>query len=91
MLSMECVLLEPTGSVFSGKARFVAAETTGGWVGILPRHAPAAFPMEGGLLRIRTSQGEHRYRVGQGVLWVEPRGVTILAERVEALDDEGTG
>ncbi len=60
-------------------------------MGILPRHAPAVFPLENGLLRIRTSQGEHRYRVSQGILWVEPSGVTILAERVEALDDEGTG
>lgn len=78
--------MTPEGTAFSGEVEFVAAETPAGWVGILPRHAPACFALKGGLLRIRAGGSELRYRVREGLVSVSGEGVTVHADRLEEED-----
>lgn len=57
-----------------------------GWLGILPRHAPAAFAVEDAPLRIGTETGERTFRVKQGIVWVSPAGVLVLIDEIEEED-----
>lgn len=75
-------------SLFEGEADFIRARSTGGELGILPRHAPLLAVLAPGELRIDRSGGgsEHLF-VGGGFMEVLPDRVTILADVAEHADD----
>jgi len=68
-------------SIFSGEAEFVALPGEAGELGIYPRHAPLITRIKPGVVRIRMVGGEEeRVFVAGGILEVQPRVVTVLAD-----------
>ena len=69
------------GEIFSGPAKMVFAPASEGDIGIAPRHAPLLTLLKAGEVRIQTPDGaEHLIFVGGGVLEIQPKKVTVLAD-----------
>ena len=74
-------IVSAEGELFSGAASEVFAPASQGDLGILPRHAPLLTLLKPGEVRVRTPDGqEHHFFVGGGVLEVQPKRVTVLAD-----------
>ena len=68
-------------SVFSGEAEFVVLPGEAGELGIYPRHAPLITRIKPGALRILKPGGEEELVfVAGGILEVQPKVVTVLAD-----------
>ena len=69
------------GEIFSGPAKMVFVPASEGDIGIAPRHAPLLTLLKAGEVRIQTPDGaEHLIVVGGGVLEIQPKKVTVLAD-----------
>ncbi|MBV6417851.1 MAG: ATP synthase epsilon chain [Steroidobacteraceae bacterium] len=69
------------GEIFSGPAKMVFVPASEGDIGIAPRHAPLLSLLKAGEVRIQTPEGtEHLIFVGGGVLEIQPKKVTVLAD-----------
>ena len=69
------------GEIFSGPAKMVFVPASEGDIGIAPRHAPLLTLLKAGEVRIQTPEGaEHLIFVGGGVLELQPKKVTVLAD-----------
>lgn len=69
------------GEIFSGPATMVFVPASEGDIGIAPRHAPLLTLLKAGEVRIQTpGGGEHLIYVGGGVLEIQPKRVTVLAD-----------
>ncbi len=79
-------------AIFSGEAEFVVAPGETGELGILPSHAPLLTRIKPGTVRLKIpgrSEEELIY-VSGGMMEVQPRGLTILADtsiRAHDLDE----
>ncbi|MFN4986853.1 MAG: F0F1 ATP synthase subunit epsilon [Burkholderiales bacterium] len=69
-------------SIFSGPATFVALPGESGELGILPGHIPLISRIRPGTVRIQNggADTEELVFVAGGILEVQPRGVTVLAD-----------
>ncbi|HXW64612.1 MAG TPA: F0F1 ATP synthase subunit epsilon [Burkholderiaceae bacterium] len=68
-------------SIFAGEAEFVVLPGEAGELGIYPRHMPLITRIRPGVVRIRMPGGaEERVFVAGGILEVQPRIVTVLAD-----------
>jgi F-type H+-transporting ATPase subunit epsilon len=68
-------------SIFSGEAKFVVLPGESGELGILPKHAPLITRIRPGAVRIEKADGEEEFVfVAGGILEVQPRQVTVLAD-----------
>jgi len=69
-------------SIYSGEAAFVVLPGEVGELGIYPRHTPLITRIKPGTVRIRPADGgeEQLIFVAGGVLEVQPRVVTVLAD-----------
>ena len=68
-------------SIFSGEAEFVVLPGEAGELGIYPRHAPLITRIKPGAVRIQKPGGEEEFVfVAGGILEVQPRLVTVLAD-----------
>lgn len=66
--------------VYSGQAEFVALPGEQGELGILPGHTPLITKIRPGAVRIKTGETEELIFVAGGILEVQPRAVTVLAD-----------
>jgi len=68
--------------IYSGEAEFVVLPGEAGELGIFPRHAPLITRIRPGEVRIKPAGGgeEELIFVAGGVLEVQPRVVTVLAD-----------
>jgi F-type H+-transporting ATPase subunit epsilon len=68
-------------SIFSGLASFVALPGESGELGILPGHTPLISRIRAGAVRIQAEDNtEELVFVAGGILEVQPRSVTVLAD-----------
>lgn len=68
-------------SVFSGEAKFIALPGESGELGILPGHTPLITRIRPGAVRIETAEGGEEFVfVAGGILEVQPKSVTVLAD-----------
>jgi F-type H+-transporting ATPase subunit epsilon len=69
-------------SIFSGEAEFVVLPGEAGELGIYPRHIPLITRIKPGALRIKPAGGgeEQLIFVAGGILEVQPRVITVLAD-----------
>ena len=69
-------------SIFSGEAEFVVLPGEAGELGIYPRHTPLITRIKPGAVRIVPAGGgeEQLIFVAGGILEVQPRVVTVLAD-----------
>ena len=66
--------------IFSGDAKFVALPGEAGELGILPGHTPLITRIKPGAVRIETEAGEEFVFVAGGILEVQPKHVTVMAD-----------
>jgi F-type H+-transporting ATPase subunit epsilon len=66
--------------IFSGEAEFVALPGEQGELGILPGHVPFITRIRPGAVRIKVNGKEELIFVAGGILEVQPRVVTVLAD-----------
>src|SRR3954467_4176813 len=69
-------------AIFSGEAEFVVLPGETGELGIYPRHTPLITRIKPGEVRIKPAGGgaEELIFVAGGILEVQPRAVTVLAD-----------
>ncbi len=69
-------------SIYSGEAEFVVLPGEVGELGVYPRHTPLITRIKPGTVRIRPAGGgeEQLIFVAGGVLEIQPRVVTVLAD-----------
>ncbi|MBP7614454.1 MAG: F0F1 ATP synthase subunit epsilon [Steroidobacteraceae bacterium] len=78
---MHVDVVSAEGEIFSGPAKMVFVPASEGDIGIAPRHAPLLTLLKAGEVRIQTPDGaEHLIFVGGGVLEIQPKKVTVLAD-----------
>jgi F-type H+-transporting ATPase subunit epsilon len=69
-------------SIYSGEAEFVVLPGEAGELGIYPRHTPLITRIKPGAVRIKPagSEAEELIFVAGGILEVQPKVVTVLAD-----------
>jgi len=91
MATIKVDIVSAEGAIWDGEANLVIAPARMGDVGIAPRHAPMMTTLRPGDLRVqRDGQEELYFYVTGGILEVQPRLVTVLADtvlRAEQLDE----
>lgn len=90
MSTFQVEVVGAEGQIFAGEATAVYAVAGDGEIGILPRHAPLLTKLKPGAVRVVTASGEQNIFVGGGIMEVQPRLVTVLADsalRAEQADE----
>jgi len=91
MDTIEVDIVSAEGQIFSGPASMVFLPGTEGELGVAPRHAPLLSLLKAGEVRVRTPDGqEQSFFVGGGVLEIQPKRVSVLADtaaRAKDLDE----
>ncbi len=91
MATIQIDIVSAEGEIYSGEARMVFAPAKMGEIGIAPRHAPLLTALNPGEVRIQDAEGEeHFFYITGGMLEVQPKRVTVLADtalRGEQLDE----
>lgn len=91
MSTIQVDIVSAEGAIWSGEANLVIAPARMGEVGIAPRHAPMLTTLRPGDLRVqRDGQEELFFYVTGGILEVQPKKITVLADtalRAEQLDE----
>ena len=83
-LSVEIV--DYAGQVWSGQARYLAAPTIAGPVGIYPRHQPMLATMGSGVVKVELADGSKiQAHVTGGFLSVDSDLVTVVTDEGELL------
>ncbi len=89
--TMQLDIVSAEEEIFSGDVEFVVARATEGEIGIMPRHAPLLAMLQPGEVRVRRPGGEEQFFfVSGGMIEVQPKAVTILADtamRAKDLDE----
>ena len=80
MSTFQVEVVSAEGQIFSGEATAVYAAAVTGEIGILPRHAPLLTKLKPGAVRVQTASGEQAIFVGGGIMEVQPKLVTVLAD-----------
>lgn len=93
MANLHVDIVSAEGDIHHGEATMVFAPAEMGEVGIAPRHTPLLTRLKPGEVRVKTPAGEElRFFVGGGILEVQPKLVTILADtalRAKDADEAG--
>jgi F-type H+-transporting ATPase subunit epsilon len=91
MDTIQVDIVSAEGEIFSGPAAMVFLPASEGDIGVAPRHAPLLTLLKAGEVRVKTAEGEEQsFFVGGGVLEVQPRRVSVLADtaaRAKDLDE----
>ncbi len=91
MATINVDIVSAEGEIHSGEATMVFAPAKMGEVGIAPRHAPLLTALKPGEVRVQDADGnEQSFYITGGMLEVQPRQVTVLADtalRGDQLDE----
>ena len=91
MATIQVDIVSAEGEIYSGEAQMVFAPAKMGEIGIAPRHAPLLTALKPGEVRVQDTEGnEHFFYITGGMLEVQPKCVTVLADtalRGEQLDE----
>ena len=67
-------------SIYSGEAEFIVLPGEAGELGIYPRHTPLITRIKPGQVRIKNGNEEELIFVAGGIVEVQPKAVTVLAD-----------
>jgi F-type H+-transporting ATPase subunit epsilon len=81
MAGLHFELVSPAKLLFSGDVESVVLPGTEGEMTILPQHAPLLTSLKPGLVVVTSSKGSEKIFVRAGFAEVNPKGLTVLAER----------
>ena len=91
MPTIQVDIVSAEGEIHSGEANMVFAPAKMGEIGIAPRHAPLLTQLKPGEVRVEDTDGkEHFFYITGGMLEVQPKLVTVLADtalRGDQLDE----
>ncbi|HBF07217.1 MAG TPA: F0F1 ATP synthase subunit epsilon [Gammaproteobacteria bacterium] len=85
-----CDVISAEGEIFSGEVELVVAPGAQGELGIAPNHAPLLTHLVAGPVRLFENDEEGVFYVSGGIMEVQPKRVTILADmamRAHDLDE----
>jgi F-type H+-transporting ATPase subunit epsilon len=80
---IRCEIVSQDRTVFEGDADIVILPGVNGDMGILPDHSPLLSTLRYGILKVRTGDQEEIFTVAGGIVEVQPRLVTVLADVAE--------
>lgn len=87
-ITVHCDIVSAENEIFSGLVELVVAHGAMGDLGIAPGHAPLLTQLEPGPIRVIKQNGEEEvYYVSGGMLEVQPKVVTVLADTAIRADD----
>ena len=81
MAGLHFELVSPSKLLFSGDVDSVVLPGSEGEMTILPQHAPLLTALRPGVVVVASSSGAQRIFVRGGFAEVNPKGLTVLAER----------
>jgi len=84
---IELEIVTPNGLVFSGKVDGVTIPATGGYLGILPGHAPLVTELQIGTITYRSDATESRLFCAWGFAEILGDRVSVLADQIEKPGD----
>jgi F-type H+-transporting ATPase subunit epsilon len=82
-MPVRCEIVSQDRMVWEGDADIVIAPGEAGEMGILPNHAPLLSTLKYGFLKLRTQGKEEIFTIAGGVIEVQPRLITVLADAAE--------
>ncbi len=81
MATIQCRIVSTREELYSGEISMLIASAVQGEIGVLPNHAPLITLLKPGPMRVQTPDGgEEVIYVSGGVLEVQPKMVTVLAD-----------
>lgn len=87
-ITVHCDIVSAENQIFSGLVEMVVAHGMQGDLGIAPGHAPLLTQLNPGPIRVIKQNGEEEvYYVSGGMLEVQPKVVTVLADTAIRADD----
>ena len=86
-MSIHVEIVTPTAVAFAGEATEVRAPGFLGEFGVLPGHSPFLSVVKPGVVTVQTSEGEHRFVVGQGFVEAGPDRLVVLTDSFEMAAD----
>lgn len=86
-MPIRCEIVSQDRSLFTGDVDMVIVPGTDGEMGILPNHAPLLSTLRLGVIKVRTGREEQNFTVTGGVVEVQPKIVTILADAAENIEE----
>lgn len=87
-ITVHCDIVSAENEIFSGLVEMVIAHGVMGDLGIAPGHAPLLTQLDPGPVRVVKQNGEEEvYYVSGGMLEVQPKVVTVLADTAIRADD----
>lgn len=85
-MPLDVLVVSAEDELFSGEADFVLARTVEGEIGILPGHTPILAQLVEFEIKVRSSEGEQTFPIGEGFMTVKDDRVIILAEEKKATE-----
>lgn len=82
-MPIRCEIVSQDRMVWEGEADSVVLPGSQGEMGILPNHAPLLSTLKFGIIKVRTGDQEEIFTVAGGVVEVQPKIITILADAAE--------
>lgn len=90
---MQCDIVTPEKSIYSGEASFVSLPTTSGEIGVLPGHAPLLAVLGAGEVRLKNEAGtlHATYAIAGGYVEIDGARVIILADHAREVSEIDLG
>lgn len=88
-MPIRCEIVSQDRMIFEGDADMVVLPSTEGEMGVLPDHAPLLATLALGVIKVRHQGTEEYFTVAGGIVEVQPKLVTVLAdvaENVKSID-----
>jgi F-type H+-transporting ATPase subunit epsilon len=86
-MPIRCEIVSQDRMVWEGDADVVNIPGTDGDMGILPNHAPLLTTMRFGIINVRRQGVDQYFTVSGGVVEVQPKIITILADSAENVEE----
>ena len=88
MSLIQCDIVSAEKEIFSGEVEMVIAAGTLGDVGVAYGHAPLLTQLQPGPIRVINDVGEEEvYFISGGMLEIQPKVITVLADTAVRADD----
>lgn len=86
-MPIRCEIVSQDRTVFEGDVDIVVIPGTDGEMGILPNHAPLLSTIRIGIVKVRQGEVEQDFTITGGLVEVQPKIVTILADAAENVEE----
>ncbi|MEM7585203.1 MAG: ATP synthase F1 subunit epsilon [Acidobacteriota bacterium] len=85
--ALHCSVVTPERAILESEAQFVAFPAHDGEIGVMPQRAPLLCRLGTGILRVKTTEGTHRFFIDGGFAQMVDNKLTLLTEQARAEDE----